>query len=98
MMPSDMYRIYDLQKEHRASLLQAADDARLLHLVRLYQANGQQPSLSSMGDLLIAWGWWLKQRYEAAQTAHVSADNPVMLSTKRFLAAQENSILRQRHV
>ena len=98
MMPSDMYSVYDLQKEHRASLSVAAHNARLLRLAKLCQAPGQQPFLSHMGDLLIAWGWWLKQRYEAAQTAQTYADNTMMLPAHHFLSTQEDSILHQRQI
>ncbi|MCX6045630.1 MAG: hypothetical protein NT075_11005 [Chloroflexi bacterium] len=98
MMPSDMYSVYDLQKEHRASLLQVAQSARLLRLAKLYQTNGQQPFLSHMGDLLIAWGWWLKQRYEAVQATQASVDTPMMLPTNHFLSSKENAVLHQRHI
>ncbi len=74
MLPSNPYIMLEAQEERRKALLR---EMETLH--RLAQANGRQPALwqcclACVGERLIVWGSWLKQRSALASVTQLSSN------------------------
>ena len=74
MLPSNPYIMLEAQEERRQALLR---EMETLH--RLAQAKGRRPALwqccfACVGERLIVWGSWLKQRSTPASVTQLSSN------------------------
>lgn len=68
---NSVYLEADVAEQHRLELVCEAEHARLVQQVRSSRQRvcWQSQALVRLGDLLVAWGWWLRARYGAVEQA-----------------------------